>query len=75
MSEIYKLNLRDVGKALLLAVISAVLVSIKSLFDSKGFAWTMEDLQLLVNVVITTGLSYIIKNFLTSSDGRILGRY
>ena len=74
-SDLFKLNLGDIWRGLVVAVIAAVLVSVQTIFNEKGLGWSIEDLKTILNVVIASGLGYIIKNFLTDSQGKILGKY
>jgi hypothetical protein len=73
-SEFLKLNIRDVGKAVVTAVISAVLVAVYALFQEKGFNWTQQDLMNILNAAVASGFGYIIKNFFTTSDGKFMGK-
>ena len=68
-SKIFSINIRDVGKALLIAVASAVLQFVYQLLKDKGFDLTIADFYQVLNVAVMAALAYLSKNFLTNSDG------
>ena len=70
MSNFLSVNLKDFGKGLLLAVITAVLGVVYALLKDKGFDFTGADLQEILKVALITFLGYITKNFLSNSEGQ-----
>jgi len=69
-SDIFKLNLQDVIKGVIVAVLSAVL---SALYQALTAQVIIDPKQLLL-VGLTAGIGYILKNFLTDSDGKLLGK-
>ena len=73
MSNIFKLNKEDLIKGLVVTVVSAVLTAFLALLQ-KGFSWSMADLTQVGVVALTAGLSYLLKNFASDEDGKVLGK-
>lgn len=69
-SKFLTLNLQDIGKGLLVAVITAVLGFLYELVKDKGIDITMADLQQVIAIVVLATISYLSKNFLTNSEGQ-----
>ena len=71
-SQLFKLNVRDFAKGLLIAVLTAVFASAAQLLQ-------VSDLNLdwwqLLSVAIAAGVAYISKNFLSDESGRVLGGF
>lgn len=66
-SPFFNINLKDLGKGLILAVLTSVLTIIYSTIQagSLEFNW-----NLIASTAITSGLGYLIKNLLTNSEGQ-----
>ena len=71
MSNFGKLNLFDLGKGLIVAVIGAVLTAVLAIVQS-GTLPTLADLQKIGIVALTVGISYLLKNLFTNGDGQPL---
>jgi hypothetical protein len=70
-SKFLTLNLRDALKGLFLVVITAIITGVYELVATGAvFAWT--SLKPILLTAAAAALSYIIKNFLTNSNGEIL---
>lgn len=67
-SDFLKLNWFDVGKGLLLAVISAVLTTIQTSLSAGSLEFDWKAIGL---VATTTCVAYLIKNVFTNSDGKV----
>ena len=72
MSKFLQLNIRDIGKALLVAVITSVLVFIQQLIKDKGLDWDIADLYKMLDVAVLSALAYLSKNLLSNSNGEVL---
>jgi len=72
-SNLFKLNLSDVGKGLLVAVLASVFTWLASALNAPGFSWATIDWNTLIQVAMASGIGYIAKNFVTTEDGKILG--
>lgn len=71
MSNFLKINWADVGKGLLLAVLSSVISGIYTIIDKGAFP-TLEDFKVIGLIALGTALSYLLKNVFTNSDGKIM---
>lgn len=72
-SGFFKLNLQDLAKGLVVAVIAVVLGALQQMVTAHGFDFASYDWQSIINLAITAGGAYLGKN-LFSSDGKVLGR-
>jgi hypothetical protein len=72
MSNIFSINLKDFGKALVVVVASAALQFLFELVQAKGFAISADDWIQLLNVAVIAGLGYLVKNVLTNNQGEFL---
>ena len=70
MSNFFNLNLKDAIKGVITAVLAAILTLIYGLLQSGNPI----DLHQILLVGLTAGLGYIIKNFLTDSNGNFVGK-
>ena len=70
MSDLFKLNLKDLAKGLVMAVIGAVI----SYFASPTLDLAAIDWNYIVKVALTVGISYLAKNLATDEQGRFLGK-
>lgn len=71
MSNLFNLNSQDLLKGFIVAFLSAALTGIVSTLDS-GVLPTLSELKSAGVVGLTAGLSYLLKNLLTNSQGQIL---
>lgn len=67
MSQFFNLNLRDLAKGAVVAIISALVTTIIPVVDS-GSLPTFEQLKSAGWVALTAGVSYLLKNLFTNSD-------
>lgn len=61
-SKKYRLDLLDLGKALLIAALTPVLVIVQSTLDSGSLTFNWKAIGM---AAIAGGLSYLLKNFFT----------
>ena len=76
-SELFRLDLMDIVKGLIVSVFAAVItvlygVTVQSGFDLFTADWTA-ILQDVVQVAVTTSIAYLAKNFLSNDEGAPLG--
>lgn len=64
-SKTFTLNIRDLLKGLLVSVISAVLTALLPLLQDGNFK---VNWSLILTVAATTGISYLLKNFLSPAE-------
>jgi hypothetical protein len=73
MSDLLKLNWRDLLKGLVTAILSGVIAYLYDAVSTGNLQLTTEALQKVGFVALLAGLGYLSKNLLTASDGKILG--
>ena len=74
MSSFFRLNLKDVAKGLVVAVLIAVLQLSLTLLQSSGFdAFSVANLTEVLELALTGGAAYLLKNLFSDSDGKVLG--
>lgn len=70
-SSFLNLDLKDVGRGVLIAVLTAVLGSVLPILES-GQLPTMEVLRTIGIASVAAGLSYLLKNWLTNSQDKLV---
>lgn len=73
----FSVNLADVQKALIMAIISGAMLPIAAIVQTPGFSvattnWGVIGI-LALNGAFVGFVSYIVKNFLSDSSGGVLG--
>jgi hypothetical protein len=68
-SSLFKLNLVDFTKGLLIAVLTSI---ITLLYSSIEVGTLTFDWKLIGTTALTSALAYIMKNFLTNSEGKFM---
>ena len=71
MSNFLNLNIDDLVKGFIVAFLSTALTGLIATLDS-GALPTLAEIKSAGVVGITAGLSYLLKNLLTNSQGQIL---
>ena len=74
-SVLFRLNLRDFALGLVVAVLSAVFVTLGNTMNAPGFDFQSFDWNTVLSVAISAGIGYLSKNLITAENGKILGRY
>lgn len=74
MSKLFGLERADFVKGMAIAVFSAVVTTLNEAVQAGSFDLFSYDWAFVGKVVLSTSVSYLLKNFLTSSNGKILGR-
>ena len=70
MANLFNLNLRDVIKGLVMTVLAAVLASIyQAVTNNASVDWNQ-----VLQIAFSTGLGYLIKNFFTDENGKLMGK-
>ena len=70
MSNIFNLGWRDAAKGLITAVVASVLVFVYTAV-TQG---TLIDWNQVLQIAIASGLGYLVKNYFTDSEGKLLGK-
>ena len=79
MSGLLKLNLQDVAKGALTAVLAAVVMSLASVVQANGFDVLNADWAGIANMALSAAVSafigYVSKQLLSDENGAVLGRF
>ena len=70
-SNFLRLNLNDVLKSLLIALLSSFLVALYPVFQSGNFP-SYENLKIAIIAAVSNAISYLLKNVLTNSNNEFL---
>lgn len=74
---LFKLNLSDVQKAIVMAVLTGAALPIIAAVQTPGFSVTTVSWQavgvLAINGAIIGFVSYLVKNFFSTNNGAVLG--
>lgn len=78
MSKLFWVNHKDVMKALLMTMIGGAVAPLWGALSNPGFNLFGADFVSLWRMAltgsVTGGLGYLVKNFLTDSDGKFIGK-
>ena len=66
-STFLNINLNDLGKGLILAVLTSVLTVIYTTVQAGNLTF---DWSLIASTALTSALGYLLKNLLTNSEGQ-----
>lgn len=70
MSGLFRLNVNDLTKGVIVAILAAVLTYLQSpTTDISSIDWGY-----LLNVTVTAVGAYLVKNLLSDEDGKVLGK-
>lgn len=72
-SKIFSLNFKDVSKGIAVAVITAVVVYLGDALQAPGFDFSTFDWGAILNIGLSAGLAYLVKNFFSTNEGKFLG--
>lgn len=75
MSTLYSLNTSDVVRGLVIAIFGAVLTFFVNLLSAPGFSILAIDWGEVLRIALLAGSSYLLKNFISDSQGALLGKY
>jgi hypothetical protein len=71
MSELFNLNIKDYLKSFVVMLITAILTALLPIIQGGQFP-TFQEVKGLLLTSLLSGISYLIKNFLTNSRGFLL---
>ena len=71
MSDFLKINVRDLVKGSIVAVLAVLTSSLVTILEG-GALPTLEQLKKIGLIALTAGVSYLIKNFLTNSQDEVM---
>jgi len=70
MSNLFKLDIKDAVKGLVVAVLASVLIAIYGAV-TNNMAINWND---VLKIAISSGLGYVVKNYFTDESGKLLGK-
>lgn len=73
-STLFHLVKADFTKGLVVAIITPAILGLASALQTPGFDLATFDWAMMVKIGIAAGLGYIVKNWLSTSDGKVFGR-
>lgn len=73
-SQLFKIDWKDVVKGIVLAMLTAVVAWIVQALGTPGFSLSQVDWNEIGKIALTSGLGYILKNYLSDDNGRVLGQ-
>lgn len=70
MSDLFKLNMQDLLKGAVITFITSVLTAVLTILEAGGIPdWA--QIKVIVTTGLIAGVSYLLKNFLTDSQGKL----
>lgn len=74
MSSLFRLNVQDLAKGLVIAVIAVVLGALQQAVTSHGFDIASYNWSSIVDIAWKAGGLYLSKNLLSDQNGRVFGK-
>ena len=74
MSAFLRLDLKDLSKGLVVAVLVVVLGALQQALTSHGLDLTAYDWNAILDVAWKAAAAYLGKNLLSDSEGKVLGK-
>ena len=74
MSTLFKLNVKDFVKGLVLVVIFTGLTGLQKVLEANGLSVSLDSFSPLADELIKAAVSYLIKNLFTDNGGKLLGK-
>ncbi len=68
MSQLFKLNGQDIIKGIVVTILTALIAYLGDLTTILN-----ADPMLILKIALTSGISYLLKNLISDSEGRVLG--
>lgn len=69
---LFSIGMRDAFKGFILSVLAVVLSTLYKSLDAGSFPATWQDWKVILLTGIGSGIAYLLKNFFTNSDDRVL---
>lgn len=74
-SGFLKLNLSDLGKGIVVAVITVILSSLQQMVSGHGLDVASYDWAGMLDLAFKAAGAYLLKNLISDSDGKVLGGF
>jgi hypothetical protein len=71
MSQLFKINIEDLAKGLILSVLTSVVTVIYNTVNAGSLTFDWQNIGV---TAITSALAYLLKNYLTNSKGEFASR-
>jgi hypothetical protein len=71
-APIGKLHLNDFIKGAIIAFLTAILTGVYTAIEAGSFSFTWDFFKPIVLAGVGGAIAYILKNYLTNSDGKLL---
>lgn len=79
ISKLYSINLKDIAKGGIVAVLIGILQPVLLILKSPGFDFATANWPLIFEVAINGAIagfaSYLMKNFFSDEGGKVLGKF
>lgn len=72
-SALLKINVRDIAKGAILAVLVAVLGALQQAVSAHGFDVAAYNWGFILDLAVNSFLAYLAKNLLSDENGQFLG--
>lgn len=72
-SKFLNLNLNDFTKGLIVVVLTAIVVGLEQILQTGNLP-TVIQLKVIGLATLSAGIAYLVKNFLSNSEGKFLGK-
>lgn len=72
-SDMFTLNWTDLGKGLVVAILTVILGALQQAITGHGINFASYDWGGMLNIAVSAGVAYLAKNFISDSDGKVLG--
>lgn len=77
-SPAFTLNLRDIARSILMAILAALVIALAGIAQTPGFDLFTADWGMIghnmLNVGFTALIAYLAKNYFSDSSGKAFGR-
>lgn len=77
-TKLFSIDIKDVSKALVMAVLSGAILPVSAIIQTPGFDFATADwntiLTLALNGAVVGFVSYLTKNFFSDDQGKVFGR-
>jgi len=72
-SQFFKLNIKDISRGLIVAILAVVLGAIQNALGEHGLDVAAYDWGSILDLAVTAAVAYLGKNLLSTEDGKVLG--
>lgn len=73
MSQLFKLNVKDISSSVAIAVLVAVLGALQQLLTVHGFDFAAYDWGSVLDIAVKAGIGSVMISLGTDNEGKLLG--